>query len=94
MSDPKFTPGPWIVDHGGTLGHIKSVVEGEFWTPTVAKYETLAIISDEAKKANANLIAKSPNMYDFIHRLIDDSQLDIGWREEAEKLLAECRGET
>ena len=34
------TPGPWVVDYGGSLGHIKSLAnEDGRSTPTVAKYD-------------------------------------------------------
>lgn len=60
-----FTPGPWVKDYGGTLGHIKSVAERDDGaTPTVARYDLAALfISEEEREANARLIAASPKMF-------------------------------
>lgn len=90
MSEAKFTPGPWSIRRAGPHWNNPELcnIEINYGTDTECVCDTVYEMED------ARLIAKSPAMYEFIHRLIDDSQLDIGWREEAEKLLAECRGET
>lgn len=109
MSNPKFTPGPWeaLPSHIRLTGETSRTKfsDGRWVINPVDDYERVPLAEVDqgddlyppARKQaeyNAKLIAQSPMMYAFIHRLIDDSQLDIGWREEAEKLLAECRGET
>lgn len=64
MSDAKFTSGVWIVDLGGSVGHVKALLAGSDKTPTVARYDVITpSLSDEHRKANAHLIAAAPDMY-------------------------------
>lgn len=69
----KHTPGPWEVDYGGTKGHIKSVSPELDITPTICKYGEVfdgyiasAISVREQDKANAKLIAKSPELLESL----------------------------
>ena len=101
MSELKATPGPWVVGESAFGDFPYCVDTGYGCEPTGMPNEIAPICSDRhddewgsEAEANAHLIAQSPTMYDFIRRLIDDSQLDIGWREEAEELLAKARGES
>lgn len=60
----KHTKGQWIIDYGGTIGHIKAVSpEG---TPTVCRYapppSCAPSIPEEEQRANAQLIAQAPRM--------------------------------
>ena len=72
----KHTSGPWAIDLGGALGHIKSAAnansnEDNYRTPTVARYDVITpSLSEEEKKANARLIAAAPDMYDFLRAVI------------------------
>jgi hypothetical protein len=58
------TPGPWVVDYEGSIGHVKSVAERpDYFTPTVARYDTGAVsIGPDEKQANARLIAAAPDL--------------------------------
>jgi hypothetical protein len=70
----KHTPGPWIVDYDGTIGHIKAVNvpwdgKGYKPTPTIARYDSFSrfgfadsSITPEQEKANARLIASAPEL--------------------------------
>lgn len=87
MRTPKFTPGPWVKDYAGTIGHIKSVAERlDGKTPTVSKYphasndllETLCL-SDEEVEANARLIAAAPEMYDLLATIENGGQQVPTW---------------
>jgi hypothetical protein len=66
-----YTKGDWVVDYRGSIGHIKSVTEGSkpgvTPTPTVCRYDSMAIsISEDEKKANANLISATPDLYECL----------------------------
>jgi hypothetical protein len=66
-----YTKGDWVVDYRGSIGHIKSVTEGSkpgvTPTPTVCRYDSMAIsISEDEKKANANLISAAPDLYESL----------------------------
>ena len=75
MSDTKFTPGPWVVDFDGTIGHVKSVAENEYAnTPTVARYDIgIPGVSESEQYANAHLIAAAPKLY----RALDEAVKDL-----------------
>ena len=93
MNELKATPGRWRIELDADL-HISTEAREAAGKVAIADIQIDFNEPFETEQfANAVLIAHSPMMYDFIRRLIDDSQLDIGWREEAEKLLAECRDE-
>lgn len=68
----KHTPGPWEVDFGGSIGHIKSVGQNDYdTTPTVCKYDAASnscapSFSAEVMQANAKLIAASPTMLEAL----------------------------
>jgi len=71
MSDTKFTPGPWVVDFDGTIGHVKSVAENEYAnTPTVARYDIgIPGVSESEQYANAHLIAAAPELYKVLDEM-------------------------
>jgi len=65
------TPGPWVIDYEGTVGHIKAFVGDK--TPTVCKYGTdyrgerhSALEIEHQDEANARLIAAAPGMHEAI----------------------------
>lgn len=94
MSEAKFTDERWWMEFDADI-HITTDGRDKQGKVPIADIQVGFDEPFESEQfANAMLIARSRDMYKFIHRLIDDSQLDLGWREEAEKLLAECRGET
>lgn len=77
----KHTAGPWVVDHGGTKGHIKSIsrsltpigkgTKNEYIpTPTICRYDGMLVVADtltkQEKQANARLIAAAPDMLDAL----------------------------
>lgn len=63
------TPGPWVKDYNGSLGHIKApkqgLTPGGFEkSPTVARYDVLPddLMSREEREANAHLISAAPDV--------------------------------
>lgn len=71
--ESKHTPGPWIVDYGLTIGHIKSVnPKYSPNTPTVARYDiSVVCITPEEKSANARLIATSPELLEVLEDILE-----------------------
>lgn len=82
----KHTPGPWVVDHGGTKGHIKSIsrsltpigkgTKNEYIpTPTICRYDGVLVVADtltkQEKQANARLIAAAPEMLEALESARD-----------------------
>ena len=75
----KHTPGPWVKDHGGTLGHIKSIAPHEKgWTPTVARYDCGVVMGkkyeyviqdEEEREANGYMLAAAPKMYEVLQHI-------------------------
>lgn len=69
------TPGPWVIDYEGTVGHIKAFVGDK--TPTVCKYGTdyrgerhSALEIEHQDEANARLIAAAPNLLAAAEKVI------------------------
>ena len=100
MSDTKFTSGPWVVDFGGTIGHVKSVAENEYAnTPTVARYDIgIPGVSESEQYANAQLIAAAPELYEALKQAVTSMQ-DAGYPNShlavraGMQALAKARGE-
>jgi hypothetical protein len=70
----EHTPGPWEVDYGGSVGHVKSLANRESGkTPTVARYDIFPAGSALAlrQKANANLIAAAPDLLNACRAAFD-----------------------
>ena len=89
----KFTPGPWHVEG---YEFTRDLVGGTI----VQKYTVMSVDFDESDKfgqlvANARLIAKAPEMYEALKKLMDRLDAHFGgtydWREQevARKLLSE-----
>lgn len=73
------TPGPWYVHKDKTIEILaRSSREGQIMVPIAEVFgeNHPSAVSDEEAKANANLIAASPIMYDFIqmHALNGDKK--------------------
>jgi hypothetical protein len=70
----KFTPGKWVANYKGTIGHIKALTgiktkTGIDWTPTICRIDTDLIspsLTIEEINANARLIAAAPDMYEAL----------------------------
>jgi len=89
-----ITPGPWVKDYGGTIGHIKCIAPNkQGFTPTVARYDMCAsFIQQDNQKANGRMIAAAPEM---LEALIDlarrkeyaayNAYMENGWGDESEK---------
>ena len=96
VSDTKFTSGPWVVDFGGTIGHVKSVAENEYAnTPTVARYDIgIPGVSESEQYANAQLIAAAPELYEALTRCKFDSlNMTVADLEFCKAAMAKARGE-
>lgn len=98
------TPGPWHVDHNGTVGHIKALVGDK--TPTVCQYGTdyrgvrhSALEVEHQDDANARLIAAAPDLLAAAEKVIACGAMP---RErhlceaisELEKAVKKAKGET
>tara|TARA_R110000851_G_scaffold88121_1_gene192549 strand:- start:893 stop:1192 length:300 start_codon:yes stop_codon:yes gene_type:complete len=99
MSNAKFTKGVWVANYGGSIGHVKALLNvSTHNTPTVARCDVLTTsISNDEKKANAQLIAEAPELYRMLSDF-KDFAVRQGWNHvlinDAEKLLAKVRGES
>jgi len=94
MNDINFTGVKWVVDLGGTIGHIKAILVGSDKTPTVARYdvETLSL-NDDHKKANAHLIAAAPDMYLLLRDILNNYETDTHMDNQINVVLSKARGE-
>ena len=67
MSDPKFTPGPWVCETGLGCKAIKGNKRGAHRQGQYTDIAHTVGLSDEAADlANATLIAESPAMYEAL----------------------------
>jgi len=83
MSNPKFTPGPWVKDkYGRLIGSNGDQVE-------VSNFNVNVCYSTEENEANARLLECATQMYDMIKSLSRELQSI----HEADQLLAKARGE-
>lgn len=64
MSDTKWTPSPWVVRHGRTP-HVKEIV-GPKQEAICATHHWLDSDPVEESRANANLIAAAPELYEAL----------------------------
>ena len=69
MSQPKFTPGPWTVGHG--YG-IETAIKGWTYYPICYGKDEEQVCDIVYNKADADLIAAAPEMYEFIESLINE----------------------
>ncbi len=87
----KFTPGPWFTMFGN---HVHSHGNG-----FVAR-ATDSPLGPAANRANANLIAAAPEMYELLDRIKGmlefcklENSIDAETEHEIDRLLAKARGE-
>ncbi len=105
MSEAKFTKGEWCLSVGGKLDlEITTKERTENNTVPVCELD-VNFIGDigDVQKANANLIAQAPAMYELLTDLAalmivlateDNSLVELGVVEsDIQKLLAKARGE-
>jgi hypothetical protein len=98
-----YTKGPWVVDYRGSVGHIKSVPEGSkpgvTPTPTVCRYDSMAIsMSEDEKKDNANLISAAPDLYEALNLVLhwwrhgDEGDMPISIEVACDKAILKAEG--
>ncbi len=83
MSQPKFTPGPWLVERrvtdGGqthhTIGVLRDEICGVFGTHPSGRYMCVSGCIDEH---DAALIAAAPDMYEALRDLYESGGPDDG----------------
>lgn len=75
---------PWIPKHGNFNKLAKQMYREGDLDQLIKRCE-----QKRRFRSSAKIIA--PQMAEFIQRLIDDSQLELGWREEAETLMAQLK---
>lgn len=97
MSNPKFTPGPWIAVSRGCFGgtHEADVHECAKWDVDIDDGE---FMRGNFRMEDAHLIATAPELYAALNRLIQSMDLDPkgGWSGaiiDAKNALAKARGE-
>ncbi len=64
MSEPKFTPGPWV--HEGRPPNLRVVFAGE----TPGSRPAPCVLMDGDQEANAHLIAAAPDLYEALATLL------------------------
>lgn len=92
MSEPKFTPGPWMVGKSIYQGKARVYAEKGGRIADVFAYE------EDQVHANAALIAVAPEMYEKLEWIMnqfnnsyDEELVAIGWG--IQDLLKKARGE-
>ena len=86
MSEPKFTPGPWL---------FSSYKSGNSVIVTDGKEFDVATVNYPNRDANAHLIAAAPELYEALEELLIQTR-QYGHEPEiamAEAALAKARGE-
>lgn len=95
----EHTPGPWEVDFGGSIGHIKSVAKNDRGTtPTVCKYDAASnscapSFSAEVMRANARLIASAPELLEALEEIRSDPDIRYRVWVKAHEAIKKARGE-
>lgn len=90
MKEAKFTKGKWEVveaseHHGFYVEDSSGYTVADLYF--MSKFSGVSVDHGDNAKANANLIASAPEMYEFI-------ETHMGGHPEAEALLAKARGES
>lgn len=96
MSDAKFTPGPWF--HGDKHPHEEiRYVESAPGLQDIATLYLHVYLHDDEQKANAQLIAAAPDLYDFAAEFVEAWEIGMGGDssllKKARAALAKARGE-
>ena len=101
MSEPKFTPGPWLVGRPHNED-VPSAINGWNYYPIFYGNDEEQVCDIVYNKADANLIAAAPEMYHFIENLVNQIEENglmqyenANWvLNDAKELLREARGES
>lgn len=74
MTEIKHTPGPWRVEprQAGDSNDIAFNIETDDWFIAGIYFEEGTDINDPDIKANANLIAAAPEMYEILEQILQD----------------------
>ena len=91
----KFTKGPWVVD--GKYSTFMAITSGnEVVCDVSCCHDGFHIKPNEKEKANAQLIACAPDMYEILERLVNNSSFQSNMpfeSEEMEQILKRARVE-
>jgi hypothetical protein len=100
MTDPKWTPGPWrTAAHGSRVWG----TDGKGWVEVaqVGNFSDKELLptNEERWKADANLMAAAPELYEALNAIIRDLPSRRDWldpvaEEFARAALSKARGET
>lgn len=89
MTEPKFTPGPWSINEWPQTA--SDIAIGAVGTPLITKVP-LRDVSINEQKANANLIAAAPDLFNAL-LVAEESVGDLDSLEIVRAALAKARGE-
>ena len=89
--ETEFTKGPWKILND-RVGVIDKSGSQSFGMMQEVAYVDMYNFGKQEGKANAHLIASSPEMYEFIERLSDLDECQM-LKTEIKHLLAKARGE-
>ena len=89
MTEPKFTPGPWSINEWPQAA--SDIAIGAVGTPLIARVP-LRDVSINEQKANANLIAAAPDLFNAL-LVAEESVGDLDSLEIVRAALAKARGE-
>lgn len=102
MNKPKFTPGPWVMEHDKTFG--ENLIQGPNWDVVFEGGYHGDAYAITVEDADARLIVKAPEMYDFIYNVLgvlktvydprsSFAQMTEEYINKAQELLKEINGE-
>jgi hypothetical protein len=78
MTQPKFTPGPWMAMHQGTeSANTYAILTAQGWdegAPWIASVQgqNVGPVNEDETRANASLIVSAPDMYAALEALVLD----------------------
>lgn len=99
MNEAKFTKGPWHVGRGHELS---TGMKGWEYYPVCWSKDDENVCDVVYNKADADLIAAAPEMYEMLKSLLDDCEIcsacahypgEITPRQQIEAVLKKARGE-
>ena len=100
MSEPKFTPGPWVIHECTRYGDRSQYQEYEIWSDhcDVLVATEVRRAHNDGGYANVCLIAAAPDMYEALKYLADNACTDRDGEHvrlsEAYAALAKAEGKT